>query len=146
MADTTYITKVVEPYIRSELAKEFGVPFEKRILHLITGGTHEFDAVSDDLQIVGAIKTAGGKTVSGKNPSGKIKGAEADIRLLTIVSAANRMLVLTFAEFHQIMEKRLIKRPVPGIYLKLIELPEEMREKVEEIQRKASSEVSGPSK
>ena len=81
MADTTYFKNVVEPFIRGELAREFGVNFEKRNLPLITGGTHKFDAVSDDLQVIGAIKISGGKTVSGKNPSGKIKGAEADIRI-----------------------------------------------------------------
>ena len=48
MVDTTVLKRVVEPFVRRVLAKEFGVRFESRIVALSTGGTHEFDAVSDD--------------------------------------------------------------------------------------------------
>jgi len=60
----------------------------------LTGGAHEFDAVSDDLSIVPAIKAAGGRTASARIPSGKIKNAEAELYYLTLVPAEVRLLVL----------------------------------------------------
>jgi len=142
MADTTYLKKVVEPYVREQLEKEFGIRFKSMILILTTGGTHEFDAVSNDLKIVGAIKTAGGRTVSQKNPSGKIKDAEAELYYLTIVQARIRMLILTSPEFYGILQNRLKGRLAPGLTLKLIQLPIEIQQEVAKIQQTASTEVS----
>lgn len=48
MANTRYLTTVVEDYVRKRLAVEFGLPFEKRTLPLRPGGCHEFDAVSSE--------------------------------------------------------------------------------------------------
>ncbi len=58
MADTSYLKMVVEDYVRETLAKEFAIDFRSRVLTLQTGGHHEFDAVSEDGQIVAAIKSA----------------------------------------------------------------------------------------
>ena len=87
MADTSYLKMVVEDYVRETLAKKFGSRFRSRVLTLQTGGHHEFDAVSEDGQIVAAIKSASGKTSGGKNPSGKVQGVEAELYYLTLVSA-----------------------------------------------------------
>ena len=146
MADTTYLKKVVEPFIRDKLSNEYGVSFESKVLTLITGGTHEFDAVSVDSRIVGAIKTSGGKTATGRIPSGKIKDSLAELYYLTLVSAPERLLILTSPEFHKIMKSLLKGRLAPGLTLKLIELSEEIQREVEEIKKKASAEVSGPFK
>ncbi|MCL6447252.1 MAG: hypothetical protein K6U04_03725 [Armatimonadetes bacterium] len=142
MANTTYLRKNVEEYVRKELAREFGIAFKPRLLTLITGGKHEFDAVSDDGTIVASIKTAGGKTARGRVPSGKIKNAEAELYYLTLVSASKRLLVFTSQEFYQIMSARLEGRLAPGLSLKLVLLPRNMQEEIKRIQRVASNEVS----
>jgi hypothetical protein len=133
----------VESFVRKALDREFGVHFEPRVLTLTTGGTHEFDAVSKDQKIVATIKSASGRTVSGRIPSGKIRAAEAELYYLTLVTAVHRLLVLTTPEFYEIMQKRLTKRLAPGISLKLVRLPGKIRTEVERVQRNASNEVSG---
>jgi len=143
MADTTFLKKVVEPYVRKILAKEYAISFESKVLTLHSGGTHEFDAVSADLRIIGAIKTAGGKTATGRNPSGKIKDALAELYFLTLVSAPTRILILTSPAFYEIMNRFLRGRIAAGLDLKLIELPDDIQKEVKEIKRKASEEVSG---
>lgn len=61
MADTVYLKRGVEQYVRGTLCEEYGVKFSSKILTLVTGGTHEFDAVSEDGTVVAAIKAAGGR-------------------------------------------------------------------------------------
>lgn len=143
MADTTYLKYAVEEYVRGRLAEEYGVPFASRILTLSTGGTHEFDAVSEDGAVVTSIKAAGGKTSGGRLPSGKVKSAVAELYYLCLVPAPTRMLVLVSREFHEILSRCLEGRLAPGIALKLIELPEEMQSEVDRIRRVASLEVGG---
>lgn len=78
MANTLYLKRVVEDVVRQHLAQQFGVPFESRELTLVTGGTHEFDAVSEDGRVVASIKSTSGKTSGGKLPSGEIRAAQAE--------------------------------------------------------------------
>ena len=142
MADTTYIKRMVEPYVRVELGREFGINFSSQELTLTTGGTHEFDAVSDDREVVASIKSAGGKTARGKRPSGKIRNSEAEWYYLTLVQSETKLLIFTTPEFYDIMSKRLEGRLASDITLKLIELPEEIQRQITQIQTKASVEVS----
>ena len=142
MANTTYLRNDVENCVRQELTKEFGVSFKPLDFPLVTGGRHEFDAVSEDGRIVGAIKSASGKTAGGRVPAGKIKDAEAELYYLTLVLAPTRMLVLTNPEFYEIMSTRLRGRLAPGLTLKLVVLPEEIQQRVTNVQKTASDEVS----
>ena len=135
----------MESYVRKELGHEYGVNFIPRTMTLTTGGTHEFDAVSEDGQIVAAIKSASGKTARGKNPSGKIKDSLAELYFLSLVQAGSRLLVLTNSEFHSILSRQLQARLAPGISLKLVPLPDEIQKEVERVQSLASREVSGTS-
>lgn len=142
MADTTYLKRVVERTVRDALAKEFGTRFQPRVLALTTGGTHEFDAVSEDGRIVASIKAASGKTARGKNPSGKIKDSIAELYFLSLADAPIRMLVLTSPEFHAIMSRVLAGRLADGLSVKLVPLPQDVQERAEGIYRAASEEVS----
>ena len=142
MADTRYLKTEVESYIRSRLAGEFKVSFASRDVALRTGGIHEFDAVAADDSVIGAIKTAGGPTSSGGNPSGKIKDCEAELYCLTLVEASTKLLILTSPPFYRVLTNRLRDRLADGIQLKLIELPPAMQAEVERIQGRASGEVS----
>ena len=144
MADTTYLKKPVESYVRDRLAAEFGIAFSSQFLTLASGGKHEFDAVSVDHRVVASIKSSSGKTSGGKLPSGKLKNAVAEIYFLSLVVAPLRLLVLTNPEFHLLLAKHLQGRLAEGITLKLVELPSAMQKRVREIQRRASEEVAGP--
>lgn len=144
MADTTYLKHAVETFVRGRLAEEYGSPFASRVLTLVTGGTHEFDAVSDDGRVVAAIKSASGRTSGSRVPSGKIKDAEAELYYLSLVSAPVRLLVLTNSEFHGILTRRLSGRLAPGISLKLIPLPVQIQQEVTRVQTSASREVVPP--
>ncbi|HOI38246.1 MAG TPA: hypothetical protein PLF11_12785 [Bacillota bacterium] len=143
MADTVYLKRGVEQYVRGTLCEEYGVKFSSKILTLVTGGTHEFDAVSEDGTVVAAIKAAGGKTSGGRFPSGSVKSATAEVYYLSLVSAPLRLLVLTSPEFYGIMSRRLEGRLAPGISLKLIELPPDIQSEVDRIRSIASREVGG---
>jgi len=62
MANTNALKERVEPFVREWLASKFGKPFRKQFLDL-TGAKgrdgkfaqHEFDAVSEDREIVCAL-------------------------------------------------------------------------------------------
>ncbi|GAB6876131.1 hypothetical protein [Thermaerobacter litoralis] len=141
MANTLYLKRVVEDVVRQHLAQQFGVPFKSRVLKLVAGGTHEFDAVSDDGRVVASIKSASGKTSGGKKPAGKINAAVAELYYLTLIDAPIRILVLTSEEFFGIMEKHLRGRLAPGISLMYVPLPNDVRQRMTEIQALASQEV-----
>ena len=141
MADTRYLRATVEPYVRERLAEEHGRPFASQRVKLRAGGDHEFDAVSDDGTVVCAIKTASGRTATGKVPAGKFKDAEAELYYLTQIAAPTRILILTTPEFHDLMKRRLQGRLDPGISLRLMQLPADMQARVTIIQRSASAEM-----
>lgn len=142
MADTTYLKNVVEPFVRDQLASRYGVPFQSRVLTLVTGGTHEFDAVSADGRVVAAIKAHSGKTARGLHPAAKVRDAEAELYYLTLVAAPIRLLVLTNREFYEIMERRLTGRLAPGIAVEHIPLPDDIQKEVTRVQAVASQEVT----
>jgi hypothetical protein len=144
MADTTPLKRLVEPYVREVLEREYGCPFRSRRLTLSTGGSHEFDAVSDDGQVVASIKSASGRTSGGKNPSGKVQGAEAELYYLTLAPGRERLLVVTDPEFHEILVGRLVGRLAPGLSLKVIPLSLEILEQVRGVHQEASREMSRP--
>ncbi|MDI6872062.1 MAG: hypothetical protein QME79_12110 [Bacillota bacterium] len=142
MADTRFLKDQVEQYVRAALKGEYGVGFDSRFLKLSTGGRHEFDAVSEDEQIVATIKSSSGKTAAGNLPSGKIQAVEAELYYLTLVDAPVRMVVLTTPQFFDIMRGRLKGKLAPGLHLKLVELPSELQALASRVQQKASREVS----
>jgi hypothetical protein len=143
VADTTFLKGAVERYVRERLATEYGPAFSAEVLPLVSGGTHEFDAVSADLRVVASIKSASGKTAGGRVPAGKINASIAELYFLSLVRAPVRLLVLTNPEFHKILRDKLKGRLAKGLGLKLIELPPEMSAKVRQVRGTASKEVSG---
>jgi hypothetical protein len=67
MADSSIATKDVENWIRNEfLPKKYNQAFAKRKLGVQSGAQIEFDAVSEDGNIVCIISTSPGKTTEGK--------------------------------------------------------------------------------
>jgi hypothetical protein len=67
MADSTNTTKDIENWIRNEfLRKKYNQAFARRKLGVQSGAEIEFDAVSEDGNIVCIISTSPGKTADGK--------------------------------------------------------------------------------
>jgi hypothetical protein len=67
MPDSTMATKDIENWIRSEfLPKKYNQVFAKRKLGVQSGAEIEFDAVSEDGNVVCLISTSPGKTSDGK--------------------------------------------------------------------------------
>jgi len=97
-------TSEVEQLIRDFLAEVFGASLGKR--RLVIGydsknkpQIHEFDFVSDDMNIVGEIK-------SGRKSRGNYHGALTDILFLTKVKAKKKLLVLTNKELYMYFRVR----------------------------------------
>jgi hypothetical protein len=74
MADTSYLRRQVEDYVCQKLSKEFGVSFRLCVVKLSTGGTHEFDAVSEDSRVVAAIKATGKRVAKMRVRNKKVHG------------------------------------------------------------------------
>ena len=142
MADTTYLRRVVETYVRDQLSREFQQTFSARFLPLQPGGRHEFDAVSEDRGVVASIKAASGLTAGGRNPSGKIKDCIAELYYLSLVEAPIRRLVLTTPAFFAIFAKSTAGAVARGIEVVCVPLPAEMQLEVDKIVLAASKEVS----
>ncbi len=141
MANTRYLTTVVEEHVRRALGDRHGVVFEKRRLPLTTGGLHEFDAVAADGSIVASIKTASGLTAGGKVPSGKIKDSVAELYFLSLVDAPVRLLVLTTPAFYEILMRHVAGKLAPGIEIVCEVLPPDVQAEVDSVQRTSSNEI-----
>lgn len=142
MADTVFLKKQVEQYVRGALEKQHGVPFSSKKLVLAPGGDHEFDAVSDDGKIVTTIKSSSGRTSGGRIPAGKMRAVEAELYYLMLVKAEQKMVVVTDPGFYEIMSNRLKGRLAAGLSLELVELPKSLQDAVTQVQLLASREVN----
>lgn len=143
MANTKYLKTEVEGYVRGELQRRFGQPFASTFLRLITGGEHEFDAVSDDRSIVASIKASSGLTSGGRRPNGKYNDNIAELYYLSLVKAEQRFLVLTSPEFHALLLRKLKDRIAPGLSIMCIPLPEDIQREVDAVVLQASREMRG---
>lgn len=145
MANTIFLKKTVEHYVREWLKARFGQTFSSEFLPLThvqgPANTHEFDAVSEDRKIVCSIKTASWKTGGGRRGSGKIQGAYAEIYFLDHVDAAEKYLVLTDAEFYENLKRNLQGRLAPGVSLIDCELPEDLKKEVDRIRVTSRGEL-----
>jgi hypothetical protein len=142
VANTSYLRRAVEGYVRARLAEEFDQPFAAEFLGLRPGGRHEFDAVSSDRNVVVSVKSASGRTSGGRIPSGKIKDSIAELYYLSLVEARIRRLVLTTPEFFEIFVKTTCGAVAEGIEVVCMPLPPAIQEQVDLIVREASREVT----
>jgi len=111
-------------------------------LNLAPGGTHEFDAVSDDGEVVASIKANSGLTSGGNYPTGKVATCLNEVYFLTLVKATRRLLVLTNPQFHAIFTHATSGQIAEGVEVQLVELPPEMQREVNGVTKLASQEMS----
>lgn len=142
VANTSYLRYTVEPWVRDRLAERFGQRFAPLVLPLAPGGTHEFDAVSEDGRIVASIKANSGLTSGGNHPTGKVATCLNEVYFLTLVDADVRLLVLTNPDFHTIFTKVTAGQIAPGIGVELLPLPSDMQRTVDGVTALASREMS----
>jgi hypothetical protein len=142
VANTNLLRREVEGYVRRVLTERHQQEFRAERLTLRTGGTHEFDAVSADGQIIVSIKSASGLTAGGKHPSGKIKDCLAELYYLSLVDAPVRMLVLTTPEFHRLFTKKIAGALADGLFIECFPLSADLQKQVDDVVRRASQGVS----
>ncbi len=142
MANTSYLRYTVEPWVRNRLAERYGQAFAARVLRLAPGGTHEFDAVSQDGRVVASIKASSGLTSGGNHPTGKVATCLNEVYYLTLVAAEERLLVLTNPDFHAIFTRTTAGQIAAGIMVELFALPENMQRTVDGVTQLASKEMS----
>jgi hypothetical protein len=141
MDNQRILTDEVEPTIRAQLKREFGVDFTPQALPLRSGGKFNFDAVSSDLKVVASIKSSRGTTRGGKLPSGAVKAAITDLYYLSLVDAPCRFLVVTDQGFYDRLAHELVrkKRVAPGLEIKHVSLPENLAKRVQAVLDRASA-------
>jgi hypothetical protein len=146
MADTRVQT-AVEDWVRREwMPKKFGHKFYRERLQLSSGGVFDFDAVSDDHNIVASISTSSGKTASGKLGVGKLHKLRADILFLTLAEAERRVMVLTEADMFELCLKELqggrVPKSIEFISVPVEDLPVGLATQLSKAREAASKEVS----
>lgn len=142
MANTRILSKLIEPYIRESLRQETGCEFYNRDvkLNLVTGGSHKFDIVSLDKDIVGDIKSNQIRE-NGSVGVGVKKSIYFDIYMLSLVEAKRKLLVLTSKDFYNLFKRISVGKVPDDIEIILVELPDDIKVKVKKIHGLSSSEI-----
>lgn len=142
MANTNALKTRVEPYVRAWLEERYAQPFRSEFLSLAgCSGRHEFDAVSADRRVVGAIKCSSGRTSGGRGSSGKVAGLFQELYFLASVEAEKRLVVLTNREFFEIAQSRTKDKLSRNIEILHCPLSAELEIVVAEVCREASDEM-----
>jgi|SRR3989304_7036171 len=84
MANTN-VQRKVEDWVRKEwMNKSYGKNFYRDRIKLSSGGVFEFDAVSQDMEIIASISTSSAITASGNRAAGPLMKIRSDILFLTM--------------------------------------------------------------
>jgi hypothetical protein len=142
---STHVQKECEKWIiDSWLPNRYGMPFQKRKMKMQGRGFFEFDAVSPDERIIACISTASAVTWRGRTGSGKKSKLRADCLMLALGSAETKTMVLTEASMYRLALKEQSEGKLPlGIEFCLVELPDQLKQKLVASQNEASVEVRG---
>ena len=140
---STHVQLEVEDWVRREwLLDHYGVRFSRERVSLSPGGVFDFDAVSDDGEIVATISTSSSHTSSGKLGVGKMMKIRSDAFFLLLAGAATKALVFTEEDmFEQWMAERTKGRIPSSIELLWARIPKELNDKLVAARGIASKEV-----
>ncbi len=149
MADTRAY-RDAEEWVRTRgLVQRFGMRFTRR--KLVVGAKedntpvyHEFDAVSEDVEIVASVKASSGRTAGGKFPTGKVKGAYFDLYFLQLARASMKILVLTDPAFFEIFRRDSNGKLPTDVQVLHLPLPRVLQDEVDEARKAASLEMTRP--
>lgn len=122
---------------------QFGRRFLEENVSLAPGGVFEFDAVSQDQRTVATISTAGLYTASGGRGVGKIQKVRSDVYFLLLADVERRMAILTEQDMFGFWKAETEAGRVPSsIEFLYVELPQDLRDKLDKSKKRASEEVS----
>ena len=120
-----------------------GLSFSKSKLPLTPGGEFEFDAVSNDAQIIANISTSALKTAGGNSGSGKVQKIRSDIYFLLLARATRKLMVLSERDMYDWWIKEKERGRIPAeIELVLVNIPKELDSVLRASRQQASQEVS----
>lgn len=132
---------IAENWLPEHIGKNLS--FSKIKLPLTPGGEFEFDAVSNDAQIIANISTSALKTASGNSGSGKVQKIRSDIYFLLLARAARKLMVLSEQDMYDWWIKEKERGRVPAeIELVLVGIPEELDSALRTSRQQASQEVT----
>lgn len=143
MANTKVQLKAEKWIVAEYLPKQFNQCFKKKQIELKWGGKFEFDAVSEDGMIIANISTSNARTVKGKPASGKFHKIKGDTLYLLHTNTTKRLQIFTEKDMqeHFISEKKSGRFP-PEVDLIHVELPEFLKQELQNAKHFASQEVS----
>jgi len=144
MADTSTQREVEEWIRKFWLTSKFSQDFKQKKLKLTPGGFFEFDAVNIDESIVVNISTSGAKTSGGNVGSAKLQKIRADAYFLLLLpdTVLRKMLVFTEQDMVTLCKREQSNGRMPeSIEIILVDLPEQIREKLNSAKRIASDEM-----
>lgn len=146
MANTKALVEEVEPFIREWLRKKFRVNFSRKRVPIGEGAFHQFGGVSEDGDIVVAIRRLSGKTGGGNLPTGKIQVVFKDLHHLSLVKAKIKVLLITDSEFLAIVRSQTRGKMPTGVQLIYCQLPPNLEAIVKSVRQTATEEMSQPKK
>ncbi len=125
MADTSRIKTEIEPFVREWLSKCCeNVILEERSVVLPSGGSYKFDAVSQTGLIIGSILCNRAKTRTGRENTGGVRKALAEIEHMKLLPKnVRKLMVFTNTQFCELIRRRASRFGTEGIEMLVCNLP-----------------------
>ena len=142
MANTTEITTRIEPYVRDWLSTQFpGHVFKKKPVTMSTGSDYEFDAVTEDASVIGAILCNRPRTRTGRVNTGGVRKARNDIESLKLLPpTVKKLMVFTDAGFLDLIHRRAARFGAESIRMMACPLPPSLDLLLRQVLDRASRE------
>lgn len=139
----TQAQREAEVWVRAnDLPSRFGSRFTKACLQLRSGGTFEFDAVSEGGGIVCVISTSQLATSGNPHGTGKVAKVYKDLFFLLLARADRRIAIFTEPCLSGFFEREKQRGRVPEeIEILCVSLPVELASRVKLSRESASMEV-----
>jgi hypothetical protein len=142
MVNTNRIKTEIEPAVRNWLKTEIGdVTLEERPMNFPSGGSYKFDAVSRDGRIVAAILCNRAKTRTGRENTGGVRKALAEVEHLKLLPGnISKMMVFTDSDFSNLVQRRASRFGITNIRFLVCPLPADKKMLLNNILDEASQE------
>jgi len=142
MVNTSKIKTEIEPAVRNWLKAEIGDDtLEERPVTFPSGGSYKFDAVSQDGRTIGAILCNRAKTRTGRENTGGVKKALAEVEHLKLLRGdINKIMVFTDPDFSNLIQRRASRFGIADIRFLICLLPPDKKVLLNRILDEASQE------
>ena len=142
MADTSRIKTEIEPVVRKWLSSQIdNITFVERSVTLPSGGSYRFDAVSQNGLIVAAILCNRPKTRTGRENTGGVRKALAELEHLKLLpNSVRKLMIFTDEQFCILIKRRAKRFGTEAIDMVVCKLPQEKENLLQNILDSASFE------